>query len=447
MFALLCAIGLAVRLFGLPAWGTFDTEIYKAWAVRGARSLADIYGPADREIVSAAGGLGPLLSGERRFPRTVFTWGHGTYFVDYPGGAVLILAAAGKLYEALRPGSPNQPLFNAVINLGPLLASAVIGALLYWSGRQAQQRRARSLSFWLNPAVIFAAPFLGYNDPIFSAFAVGAVLAMARGSLPLAAGLVTAAALIKPQAVLLAPVIFGLLANRGERAAWRRSFVAGAITALVILAPWWTQGHLLSSLDGFRRPFEQQSLAPLGLNVWWIAGWVVDWLATGGSTLARIWAIDDFTRAAGFDPRWLARAAVAGGALAVFVLVWKRRIEGEGFIALAAIVMIHSYALLSTSVHENHTFLAVALAPLLLGAIPSTWRISVAMSSFLALSLFFAAGLGRRVTRLRTITDLRFEAGLDPTVILAALHIVLVIALWTTLLRVTQTSRRGFLTA
>jgi Gpi18-like mannosyltransferase len=448
-FWVVCALGLGVRLVGLDAWGTFDVEVQKAWALRAAENLGDIYGPSDRQIVAEAaraGGVWPLVTGEKRFPRTEFTWGTARYFVDYPPGSLVVLALEGRIYRALRPDAPNKPLLNALVNLGPLLASLVLAGLLYRTASSPSSGASRAASFWLNPAVIFAAPFLGYPDPIFSVLAVASILVLARGRLSLAAGLGAAAALIKPQGVLLAPVIFGVLARRREAKEWAKAVFAGILATVAILAPWWTQGYVLSALDGVRRPFSQGTLSALGLNVWWVAGWIADNTAGEGSGLARIWTIDAFTAAAGFDPTIMARLALAMALLFVFLWTWRRRVESEGGLALAAIVMVHTYALLSTSVHENHTFLAVALAPLLLYGVPWARTVLVATSIFLALSLFFAAGLGRRVTRLRTIEDLRFQTGLDPTVVVAVLHVALVAFLWWLFARVTRKPREDPLT-
>lgn len=448
-FWIVCALGLGVRLVGLDAWGTFDVEVQKAWALRAALNLADVYGPSDRQIASEAartGGLWPLLTGEQRFPRTEFTWGTARYFVDYPPGSLIVLAVEGKIYRALRPDAPNKPLLNAIVNLGPLLASLVLAGLLYRSAPSPSTGASRAASFWLNPAVIFAAPFLGYPDPIFSVFAVASILALARDRFSFAAGLGVAAALLKPQGVLLAPVIFGVLARRCGARQWVRAVLAGIVSAVAILAPWWTQGYVLSALDGFRRPFSQGTLSALGLNVWWVAGWIADRAGGEGSGLARIWTIDAFTAAAGFDPRIVARLALVAASLLVFLWTWRRQMDSAGQLALAVIVMVHSYAFVSTSVHENHTFLAVVLAPLLLHSVRWARTVLVLTSTFLALSLFFAAGLGRRVTRLRTIEDLRFQMGLDPTMVVGVLHVALVVFLWWLLARVTVTLRKGSLT-
>ena len=36
VYAGLFALGLALRLWWLPLWGTFDTEVQKAWSARAA---------------------------------------------------------------------------------------------------------------------------------------------------------------------------------------------------------------------------------------------------------------------------------------------------------------------------------------------------------------------------------------------------------------------------
>jgi biotin transporter BioY len=93
------------------------------------------------------------------------------------------------------------------------------------------------------------------------------------------------------------------------------------------------------------------------------------------------------------------------------------------------ILQVHAYALLGTSVHENHTFLAVVLAPLLIGVWTHARALLAATSGYLFLALFFAAGLGRRVTKLRTIEWVRAATLLDASVVVAAGHIVLVAVL------------------
>jgi hypothetical protein len=427
--ATLLALGLLVRIAGLWQWGTYDTEVQKAWAFRAAaEGMADIYGPSDEVLLARAGAqsLAPLSRG---VPRTEFEWHGAKYFVDYPPGSVLALWAAGKLWSLVHEEMPNAPGFNAAINLAPLLGSIAVAWMLMRSA-PGEPGLARALAFWLNPAIVLAVPYLGYQDTIFGALALAAVVALMERRYAWAAALVVAAGLVKPQGALLLPTLAVVTLRESPPRAWLRSVLAGAAVAALVLLPWWSQGHLLSALDGCLRPLSQTTLAPLGLNVWWIAGYAMTWATEGGWPLARIVSIGDFQAWAGFDPRLVARVLLAAATLANMALLARAPRDERRFVPLSVVLQVHAFALLATSVHENHTFLAVMLLPLLLGAWPKARPALALASAVLFASLFFAAGLGRHVTRMRWIEAIRLSTVLDMTVIVAALHLVLVVLLF-----------------
>lgn len=426
---LLLALGLLLRLVALPAWGTLDVEIQKAWAGRAATGgLADIYGPPDTRLLERAReqGRGPLSVLLQPQPRTWFDWGGQSYFVDYPPGSLVVLWAAGRLYLWLAPELDRELLFNAAVNLAPLLGSLLIAGLLWRSSPEHGSTRA--LAFWLNPAMLLAAPLLGYQDTVFGSLALLAVLLMQRGRLAGAAAAVVAAGLLKPQGALLLPALAVVLLREGR---WRdglRAVLAGLAVAAAILAPWWSSGYLLSALDGARRPLGQLTLAPLGLNVWWIAGWLMRWDRQGPFPLAEIVQIPRFAAWAGFDPRLPARLLLLAATLAVAAWLWRRLPRERWALPLAVILQVHAYALVGTSVHENHTFLAVILAPLLLGeAWPQGRRFLASTSAFLFTNLFLmVGGLGRGLMRARWLVELRRLTVIDLSVIVALLHVALV---------------------
>jgi hypothetical protein len=433
VFVALFGLGLALRLWALPLWGTFDTEVWKAWSARAATGgVADIYGAPDRDLVAAARARGGSVVGQlltMPFPKRTFRWGSADYVIDYGPGSVLVLGAAGKLYALFAPGLPNRPRFNAAINLAPVLASLAI-ALLLAKSAEGTLGRWRALAFWLNPAVFLASPVLGYLDPIFAAFGVAAVLALMRGRHVPAAALAVAAVLLKPQGVLVLPVLVVVLLREAGPRVWLRAALSGAATAAVILLPWWTSGYLLSALDGFLRPLSQGTLAPLGLNVWWIAGYSMQWAQGGPWPLADIVPLESFRAWAGFDARLVARILLGVATLANLWLLWRAPREDRRMIPLAAILQVHLYALLYTSVHENHTFLAVALAPLLIGVWPHAKPLLAAASAYLFACLYLTAGLGRRITTQASLQALRMASGVDLSVLVALAHVALVAVLF-----------------
>jgi hypothetical protein len=433
LFTLWVGLGLVARVAALTLWGTFDTEIYKAWSGRAATAgVADIYGPPDRELIAAARARGGPLPAQlltMPIPKRVFQWGSADYFVDYAPGSVLVSWAAGKLYALVAPGLPNRPLFNAAINVVPLLASLASAMFLRRSGEAGLGAR-RALAFWLNPAVLLAAPVLGYQDPIYAALGLAAVIALMQGRYVQATPLVVASALVKPQGVLLVPVLAAVLLREARPRAWLLSALAGLAAAAILLLPWWSTGYLLSALDGARRPLAQGTLAPLGLNVWWIAGYGMQWSRGAPFPLAEIVSIDAFRAWAGLDPRLVARLVLGAATAAALWLLLRAPKEDRRMIPLVVILQVHAYALLATSVHENHTFLAVALAPLLLGVWPYATRLVVAVSAFLFASLYLAAGLGRRISTQAGLQALRMASGVDLTVLVAVAHVALVAVLF-----------------
>jgi hypothetical protein len=156
----------------------------------------------------------------------------------------------------------------------------------------------------------------------------------------------------------------------------------------------------------------------------------MDAVTQGGLPLARVRQVDEFQAWAGFDPRWPARVVLAGTTLAIAWLLARAPREDRRLIPLSVILQVHAYALVGTSVHENHTLLVVMLAPLLLGEWDRA-RATVAMTSAFAFaSLFFAAGFGRRLTRQAEIASLKALTGIDASVLVALAHVALVVALF-----------------
>lgn len=360
--------------------------------------------------------------GAPKIKPALFEWGTALYSVDYPPGTLLFSWVSGKLYRATNPEMPNRWRFNVYVNLPPFVASIVCLILLLRSAPGPLGER-RALAYWLNPAIFLASPVLGYQDPLFAALGLGSVLCLERGRYTSASVLAAASGLVKPQGALLFPVLAAVELQETRPRTWALSAVAVSLTTLLILTPWWTAGYLLSALDGCLRPLRQGSLSALGLNLWWVAGWILEASRHGWSSLAPLLSLDAFRAGAGWDARLVSRVFLFV-AIPLALLPLFRRPKGErSLIALSAILVVHAYAAFGTSVHENHTFLAVALAPLLLGVEKTGRPLLVGSSAFLFANLFLAAGFGRRITHLHLLQDIRSLTVPDLSVLIAVFYV------------------------
>ncbi len=432
---LLFGVGLVVRLLALPSPGMVDVKAWKAWATHATEvGLSRVYGPPDAEVLRLAREHGGLLAlPTMPFPRTSFSYRGEEYYVDYPPGSMILLWAVGKIYAALDPEAANGRLYNALVNLLQFAGSLAIAWILGCTDAGPLGAR-RALAFWCNPAVLLAA-VLGYQDTIFGALALAAVVVLMAGRHVLGTALVVGAGLLKPQGILLVPILAAVLLTETPLRTWLRAGLAGAGVAAVVLAPWWTEGYLLSAFEGGLRPLGETTVSSQGLNVWWIAGYVAQWMREGAWPLARIVFLDEFASIAGWDARFPSRILMLAATAANLLLLVRRPREDRLRIPLALALQTHIYALLGTGVHENHAFLAVIVAPLLLGAWAQGARFLTLTSSLLLANVFLLEGLGRAVIRDRVLWKLRLLVGLDLTVIVAALHAVVVVIFFVWLAR------------
>jgi hypothetical protein len=402
-----------------------DIKVWKAWGAQAAEwGVTRVYGPPDSEVLRLAreqGGVHTALSLD--LPRAFYPYHGERFYVDYPPASVLLLWLPGQLYAALDPREEHGRFYSALLGLLPL-AGALVATLALRRSAEGELGRVRALAFWANPAALLAA-LLGYQDPIFGAFALLAVLASMQGRHVLAAALLAAAGMLKPQAVLLLPTLTVVLLRETPPRTWLRAALAGLAVVALVLTPWFVQGYLLSAINGGLRPLEEDLLAAQGLNLWWVVGWVTQWLREGPWPLARILFLPEFVAMSGWDPRPASRLLLLLGTGLSLVLLWRWPREDRLQVPLSIILQTHVYALFATSVHENHTFLSVLMAPLLLGAWERGRAVLGLTSGLMLANLFLFEGLGRGIIRDRPLFKLRRLTGVDMTVLVSVVHLAL----------------------
>ncbi len=414
-----------MRVVALWQPGMVDVKAWKAWGLLAAeRGPQDVYGPPDRELLDTLRSTG-------RVPRTQFLFRGEAFEVDYPPGSLVLLCGVGRAYRALDPGETNGRLYTVLLGLLGLVGSLGILAF-YLRSADGDLARRRALGFWCNPALLLAA-LLGYQDPVFALASLGAIDALAGARFVAAAAFVVTAGLLKPQASLLLPAFVALALFECPWRRWAAMTLAGVGVAAIGLSPWWLHGHLLSAIEGSLRPLLERTASAQCLNLWWLVGYVAQWSHDRVWPLARILTLDEFVAMTGWSPAWPARVLLVGGTLMNAWMLLRRPAADTVRVPLAVVLQVHLYALCATSVHENHTFLAVAAAPLLVGAWEKGRAVLALTSAFLFANLFLFEGLGRGVLRDRWLWHLRLAAGVDLTAAVAAAHVALVVLLfvWT----------------
>ena len=322
-FALLLAASLLVRI-ALAATATgyaADITTFSAWAAHAAEGLTSFYSPG--------------------------------YFADYPPGYIYVLWLVGKLRLTLGLDF-GSPAFLVLLKLPALLADGATVWLLY---RLAQRHKgggaplALAALYAFNPAVILDSAVWGQVDSVLTVFILGGVLLLEKSPAGAAASFV-AALLIKPQALIFAPLpllFFAFRILRRQRQGWADLLVFTG-TAIVTFC----LGIL--PFAAHREP-----------------GWIID---KYGATLAsypyatlnafNLFALTGANLAPAAQPFLGLTYAVWGTIFIVLsvlfaALVWLRAKDGAR-LWYVPLFLVASVFVLAAKMHERYLFPALALA-------------------------------------------------------------------------------------
>src|SRR5512143_2693974 len=206
----LLALSLAARLALATASPGLPTDIacFKAWAMAAAeRGLSGFYG--------------------------------GAMFVDYPPGYVYVLKAVGhaRLLLGLAHDSPG---FLLLVKLPAILLDVGAAVLVLWLARERTSlSRACALSLLVawNPAAIHNSAVYGQVDVFLAVALVLALACVERGAWPRASAVYALAVLVKPQALLLAPLALLALVRRKDVTTAALAALVGGATLVALTLP------------------------------------------------------------------------------------------------------------------------------------------------------------------------------------------------------------------
>jgi Gpi18-like mannosyltransferase len=274
--------------------------------------------------------------------------------IDYPPLFPYALSALGHALQALSPAAlGNDWLLDFLIRV-PLIVSSLLLALLVYLEVRRFAPSAADLALALvafNPALIFATAYWGQADAPCALFILASVVALVRGRPEWAWAALTTAALVKPFAYPLAPLMAFETVRRFGISRTLRAAGASLVVGCVAFLPFLPAGRALDALWSLVTQVDVMPYISVNAhNLWWLVGRGAPWTNAHASPFGLVeWGT-------------LGLLLFATLYLATLALLWRSR-EPRSLYAAAATVSF-GFFVLSTHMHENHLLYALPLLTL-----------------------------------------------------------------------------------
>jgi Gpi18-like mannosyltransferase len=265
------------------------------------------------------------------------------YFADYPPGFLYVLWVVGATANVfhLDAGSAG---FLLALKLPALLAD--LGGVWLLAVAGGRPRRPLVPLLWLlSPLAAADSALWGQVDAVFSLALLAAFWLLETRRLTGAAVLLAVSILLKPQALVVAPLALLWLVR--ERPAWRelwKPLAAFVATALVLVLPFAWSKPPLWIFGLYAQTLGSYDYATLNAaNLWFLLGG--NW-----ASASAVW---------GLPLNWWGTLLAGVSAVALGWAVWKSRLEGRWlFAAFGLYVVLFAFG---TRMHERYLFPAALL--------------------------------------------------------------------------------------
>jgi hypothetical protein len=334
----------------------------------------------------------------------------GDYAHDYPPLAFVMLAAVARCADAFGTNA------FIVLKCSLLLFLFATSGCFYWFTRNL------ALTAALEFTLLLSSVALGYLDIWFAPFLIAGLFYLQRGNLTLGVLLFTISCSIKWQPLVIAPFICVYVWNAVQdipswRDKLRRQIMPFAVAALVVAMP---LGAIFgtSIIRSFQLAMSHDYLSGLALNFSWLHTWALHLAQPekyGALQDGQIGIIHTHEALVTLPERILFYASYS----AVFVVFARQKKTFERLIVYSVLGYM-AYFVFNTGVHENHLFLVVCLA----------WILVFVNSGHLlrCLSLSLAANINPILfygTFGRGLQFQRVVAGVDVTLLFAVANLCL----------------------
>ncbi|MBZ0158522.1 MAG: glycosyltransferase family 39 protein [Alphaproteobacteria bacterium] len=160
-------------------------------------------------------------------------------FIDYPPGYLYVLYGIGKIRELLSLDF-NSGAFLILVKSPAIIADLLSSLILFSTARSRWGDRAAlgiSLAYLLNPAVILNSAVWGQIDSVLALLLVISLSFIVRKQLQWAVVAFVGAVLVKPQALIVAPLLLVALVREGNIKILTRAALYGLAAFVLIVLP------------------------------------------------------------------------------------------------------------------------------------------------------------------------------------------------------------------
>ncbi|MBC7544575.1 MAG: phospholipid carrier-dependent glycosyltransferase [Candidatus Sericytochromatia bacterium] len=343
--ALLLRIILAMVFPGHPT----DINNFKAWAMHWVK-------------------VGP----QNFFTGPMKTW------CDYPPAYVYVLGSFAWVYNLLDPGlsSWGTPFFTLAVKLPALLAELGCGWMIF---RIARRYTTFGLSlagmtlYLFNPATNYDTALAGQMNPVIGLIQLVILWCLIGRRHAESIVLTALAILVKPQGLILGPLIALVALCRKDFKGIALGSVGGFLLAFLLTAPYvvlhlgwgqvfpWLYGHYQEQLGLY--PYSSIQ----AFNLWSLTG---------------MWQPDNRILL-GLPHQTWGTGLFAAAYVAILAMWWRRREDGIALIQAAALIMT-AFFLLPTRMHERylHYTLILMMVPAIL-SVRWRWPVGIFSATFL----------------------------------------------------------------
>ena len=159
------------------------------------------------------------------------------FFLDYPPGYLYCLWVAGLIARALHA---SGDMLRVIVESPPLVADFFLAASIYAFVRRKRSESAAMIAMLmvaLNPALLFDTVVWGQCDSVLTLTMLASILALLDERYELGFAMAAISVLLKPQGLMLLPVLALWTLRHADRHTWVRSMLAFIAVALIGIAP------------------------------------------------------------------------------------------------------------------------------------------------------------------------------------------------------------------